>query len=406
MIPAGSSLGRARVMARNFLGGKDTAVVAYGETKIERATGKTTYELAAAVAAEIFAKTGLEPKDIDGLLLGKSLSEAPNTFYCNFMADYLGITPRWSQVSDLGGASAIGNVARSALALQAGLCETALVIAADAPLTVNRSDYGCYRAEFWHPVGIQGPPGAFGLIMHRYMAQYDLDFRGLGALAVAQRKGAVKNDNAIERFRHDITIEDYLNSRIVSTPLRLLDAVMVCDGANGVLMMTTERARRLGYKKLVHPLAYAEIANFNGAAQTPDITETGFSVVGPEVLAKAGMTPADIQQFHPYDDFLIAVMLKLEQIGFCKRGEGSQFLRDTDLSPMGKLPINTGGGQIGAGQPGLAGGGLNLVEAVRQLMGEAGARQVPDPRNAMVTGIGVIPYGRNWCSSNALILAN
>ncbi len=225
-------------------------------------------------------------------------------------------------------------------------------------------------------------------------------------LAVAQRKGAVLNDNAIERFRHEITIEDYLNSRIVSTPLRLLDSVMFCDGANGVLMMTTERARRLGHKTLVHPLAYAEIVNFNGAAQTPDITETGFSVVGPDVLAKAGMTPADIQQFHPYDDFLIALLLKLEQIGFCKRGEGSQFLRDTDLSPTGKLPINTGGGQIGAGQPGLAGGGLNLVEAVRQLMGEAGARQVPDPRNAMVTGIGVIPYGRNWCSSNALILAN
>jgi acetyl-CoA acetyltransferase len=392
-------------MARNFLAEKDAAIVAYGETKIERASGKTAYELAAAVAAELFAKTGLAPKDIDGLMVGKSLSEAPNTFYSNFMADYLGLTPRWSQVSDLGGASAAGNVARAALALQAGLCETVMLLAADAPSTVNRSDYGCYRGEFWHPVGIQGPPGAFGLLMQRYMAQHTLDVRGLGALAVAQRQGAVHNDNAYERFRKPITVEDYLASRLVSTPLRLLDSVMFCDGANGLVMMTTARAERLGFKRRVHPVAYAEIANFNGAAPTPDITETGFGVVGPEALAKAGLTPAAIQQFHPYDDFLVAVMLQLEQIGFCPRGRGSQFLRDTDLSPTGTLPINTGGGQIGAGQPGLAGGGLNLVEAVRQLMGEAGARQVPDPRNAMVTGIGVIPYGRNWCTSNVLILS-
>ncbi len=392
-------------MAKNFLAQKDVAIVAYGETKIERASGKTTYELAAAVAAELFGKTGLKPNDIDGLMLGKSLSEAPNTFYSNYMADYLGITPRWSQVSDLGGASACGNVARAALALQAGLCETVMLLAADAPSTVNRSDYGCYRAEFWHPVGIQGPPGAFGLLMQRYMAQHELDFRGLGALAVAQRRGAVLNDNAYERFRKAITVEDYLSSRLVSTPLRLLDSVMFCDGANGLVMMTAARAEHLGLKRRVYPVAYAEIANFNGAEPAPDITETGFSVVGPEALAKAGLTPPEIQQFHPYDDFLVAVMLQLEQIGFCPRGRGSQFLRDSDLSPAGDLPINTGGGQIGAGQPGLAGGGLNLVEAVRQLMGEAGARQVPDPKNAMVTGIGVIPYGRNWCTSNVLILA-
>lgn len=393
-------------MAKKFLANKDVAIVAYGETKIERASGKTAYELAAAVASELLRKTGLRPKDIDGLAVGKSLSEAPNTFFSNYMADYLGITPRWTQLTDLGGASAIGNVARAALAIQAGLCETVMLLASDAPSTVNRSDYGCWRGEFWHPVGIQGPPGGFGLLMNRYMAQHELDFRGLGALAVAQRKGAVHNDNAYDRFRKEITVEDYLNSRLVSTPLRLLNSVMFCDGANGVLLTSTERAERMGWKKRVHPAAYSEIANFNGAEPTPDITETGFSVVGPEALQRAGMTAAEIQQFHPYDDFLIAVMLQLEQIGFCGRGQGSQFLRDTDLSPKGKLPINTGGGQIGAGQPGLAGGGLNLVEAVRQLMGEAGARQVPNPGNAMVTGIGVIPYGRNWCTSNVMILVN
>ena len=195
-----------------------------------------------------------------------------------------------------------------------------------------------------------------------------------------------------------------MNSRMVTSPLRLLDSVMFADGGNGVLMMSTDRARALGYEKFVHPIAYSEIVNFNGREAQPDITETGFSVVGPDALDKAGMTASDIRMFHPYDDFLIAVMLQLEQIGFCGRGEGSEFLLGTDVTWRGALPINTGGGQISCGQVGLASGMTNLVEAVRQMFGEAGERQVADPANAMVTGIGTIPYGRNWYVSTGLIL--
>ena len=391
-------------MTDNFLADRDVCIVAYGETRIGRRTGRTAYDLAAEVAEQLYARTGFVPADVDGLTFTVPLSECSNPFWSNYCADYLGITPRWLQTSDLGGGSAIGNVARAAMALKAGLCETVMLLGADAPSTQSRVNYGAYRNEFWEPTGIQGPPGAFGLLMNRYMAQYELDFTGLGALAVAQRNGAVLNDNAYEKFRQAITVDDYLNSRVISSPLRLLDSVMFCDGANGLMMMTTARARSLGFDKRVYPLSYAEITNFRGAEQTPDITETGHSVVGPEALEKAGMMPSDISMFHPYDDFLIAVMLKLEQIGFCERGQGSQFLRDTDIGPKGALPINTGGGQIGCGQPGLAGGQLNLVEAVRQLMGEAGKRQVPDAQNAMVTGIGVIPYGRNWGASGAMIL--
>ncbi len=391
-------------MARNFLEKKDVCIVAYGETKIDRATGKTAYELAAEVAGELFAKTGLKPADIDGAAFCGPMSESATPFWSNYCTDYLGLQTRWLQTTDLGGASAAGNVARAAMALQCDLCETVMLIGADAPSTKWSAVYDGYRNEFWDPTGIQGPPGAFGLLYQRYAAEHDLDFRGLGALAVAQRNGAVVNDLAYEKFRKPITIDDYLNSRVVSSPLRLFDSVMFCDGANGLVMMKTERAKKLGFDKLVYPIAYSEMNNFEVANQTPDITLSGFSKAGPEALAKAGLKPSDISMFHPYDDFLIAVMLKLEQIGFCKRGEGSQFLRDTDISPTGVLPINTGGGQIGCGQPGLASGGLNLVEAVRQLMGEAKGRQVPEPRNAMVTGIGVIPYGRNWGTSNVLIL--
>ena len=392
-------------MAKNFLESKDVCIVAYGETKIDRASGKTAYELAAGAAEELFAKTKLKPKDIDGVGFTVPMSECSNPFWSNYCTDYLGISTRWLQTTDLGGASAIGNVARASMALQNDICETVMLIGSDAPSTKWSAVYGAYRNELWEPTGINGPPGAFGLLYNRYMAQHTLDFTGLGKLAVAQRDGAVVNDKAYEKFRQKITVEDYLNSRQVSSPLRLLDSVMFCDGANGVIMMKTERAKKLGFKNLVYPIAYSEVTNHKCADQTPDITETGFSVSGPDALKKAGMKASDISMFHPYDDFLIAVMLKLEQIGFCKKGEGSQFLRDVDISPTGKLPINTGGGQIACGQPGLAGGGLNLVECVRQLMGEAAGRQVPNPRNGMVTGIGVIPYGRNWGTSNVMILS-
>ena len=391
-------------MKENFLKNKDIAIIAYSETKLERRSGKSVYDFACAVMVELLAKTGLRPRDIDGLALTVPLTEAGNPFWSNFVADYFGMTPRWLQTSDIGGCSAGGNVARAAAAIQAGMCEMVMLVGADTPSTAMRAHYGGYRGEFWEPTGLPGPPGMFGLLMNRYIAQYELKFEALGKLAATQRAGAVLNPNAYEKNRTPITVDDYLNSRQVASPLRLLDSVMYCDGGNGVIVTTTQRARKLGIKRPVHPIAYSEITNFNASEMTPDITETGFSVVGPEALSKAGMTIGDIRMFHPYDDFLIAEMLQLEQIGFCKRGEGSQFLLGTDVSFQGKLPINTGGGQISAGQPGLAGGGLNLVEAVRQMMGEAGKRQVTDPHNAMVTGIGVIPYARNWGSSNVLIL--
>lgn len=160
----------------------------------------------------------------------------------------------------------------------------------------------------------------------------------------------------------------------------------------------------MGAAKAVYPIAYGEITNFGPAEGMPDITETGFSIVGPEVFAKARMSIEDVDMFQAYDDFLIAVMLQLEQFGFCGRGEGTEFIHRTDLSPTGKLPLNTGGGQISAGQPGLGGGGVTLTEALRQLFGEARQRQIPRAKTALVSGIGVIPYFRNWGSSACMIL--
>ena len=135
-----------------------------------------------------------------------------------------------------------------------------------------------------------------------------------------------------------------------------------------------------------------------------DVTESGHSVAGKRAFAMAGIGPRDVASFHPYDDFIIAIMLQFEMLGFCKHGQGCDFIQDTDFAHTGNLPLNTGGGQISAGQCGLAGGGTNLIEAVRQLFGEGGKRQVSNTKNAVVTGIGGIPYGRNWATSVVMVL--
>jgi acetyl-CoA acetyltransferase len=380
---------------------RDVAIIGYYETRLERRSGRSVYDLAGEAAAGALAHAGIEKREIDGVAVNASLTGAGEPFWSNRICDALGLTPRWLQTTDLGGASAVGGVARAATMIRAGWCTTALVLGTDAPSTAWGARYGSYRPEFEQPYGVQGPPGLFGFLQRRYAEQYPLKLEALAKIAIVQREHALLNPNAI--FKQALTLDDYMNSRMVSDPLRLLDSVMFCDGAAAVVVTTTERARARGARP-VYPVAYAEITNFAGDDPAPDVTETGFSVVGPAALAQAGLAARDIQQFHPYDDFTIAVLMQMEQIGFCRRGEGSQFVLQTDLSWKGALPLNTGGGQLSAGQPGLASGMLNLIEAVRQLRGEATGRQVANPRNAMVTGIGVVPYIRNWGSSNVMIL--
>jgi len=381
------------------------AIAGMAELPRRRRSGRTAFELAGEVVAQLFASTGLGPADIDGLALNVAMSEGAHPFWSNVMADALGLQPTWLQLTDLGGATTSGNVARAAMAIACGQAETVLCLAADASTTQNMAQQTGLKSEFSDPLGYAGPLSSFGLISSVYESRYGSIQQGLAKLAVAQRNGAMANDNTVPELRKPITEADYHASRIVASPLHVLDCVMPCDGASALLITTADRARAIGCAAPVFPLGYAEITNFQAQENLPDITLTGHSVAGPRALAQAGLSPAEISMFQPYDDFLIAVALQLEQIGFCGVGEANRFLCDNDLGPRGLLPINTGGGQISSGQSGLAGGSVNLIEAVRQLRGEAGARQVPDARNAVVTGIGAIQYVRNWGTSNALVLA-
>lgn len=379
-------------------------IAGYAEIPNRFKTGRSAYDLAGEALAALLDRMDLDLEEIDGLSVTASLSEGTNPFYAAYMCEALGLSPTWLHLSGLGGCSALSGVMRALSAVREGDCRIAVVLSADAPSTVNRADFGAQRPEFQEPQAAARPPAAFGLLMNRYAHQYGLDADALGKIAQVQRSHAVRNENALPKLRTPLSLQDYLDSRLIADPLRLLDSVMFCDGANALVVTSREEARRRGWQRLAVPVSYAEVTNFNGRDPLADITETGFSQLGPRLFAKAGLQPAQIRMFQPYDDFTIAVQMQLEQLGFCERGTGARFILDTDLSFQGTLPLNTGGGQISAGQPGLAGGALNLVEAVRQLFGEGQDRQVRDARNALVTGIGVIPYGRNWSTSAAMIL--
>ncbi len=382
----------------------EIVIAGYAETPVQYKSGRSAYDFAGEALAQLLERTGIEKDRIDGMSVTVPLSECANPFFAVYMAEALGMSPTWLNYGGIGGCSATGGVSRAMSAIRDGHCEVAVVISADAPSTRWNANYAAYRPEFQDPVGVQGPPAVFGLLMSRYAHQYTLKPEALAKIAVTQRNHALMNDTALEKFRKPLTEEDYFESRVIAEPLRVLDSVMFCDGANAFLVMTRQKADELGIKKYVYPTAYAELTNVNGNDPLADITETGFSRIGPKVLADAGLKPSDISMFQPYDDFTIAILMKFEEFGFCGKGEGSDFILNTDLSYQGTLPLNTGGGQISAGQPGLASGGLNLAEAVRQLFGEGGARQVNDPKNALVTGIGVIPFARNWGTSAAMIL--
>ena len=384
----------------------DIAIVSYAETPIVERSERDVWALGADAMDEALARARMEKAEIDGLVLSSSATGAGNIFWSQTVADHLGLVVDFAQTVDIGGCSPIGAVARAAMAIQGGLCNVALCLFADTQVAENNMRMRAFADEWTLPCGYLGPVNAFGLLSRRYEHQFGLDYEALAKLAVTQRRHAIENPNAVAKLRAPITIEDYLTSRMISDPVRLLDCVMVCDGASAVIVARRSAAEKRGLTKIAVPTGYGERTNHRGNESIVDPTETGHAAAGARALSDAGLRARDVASFHPYDDFIIAIMLQMEMLGFCKHGQGCDYIREREFAFDGDLPLNTSGGQISAGQCGLAGGGTNLVEAVRQIFGEGGARQVKDTRNAVVTGIGGIPYGRNWNTSAVLALSS
>jgi acetyl-CoA acetyltransferase len=340
--------------------------------------------LEAAMVREALADAGLTIDDVDGVCYGGS---PPG------IAEYLGIHPRFMDGTMTGGSSYELHVEHAAAAIASGLCEVVIGLYAATPRGDRARGTAGGRPtlpgpnpmlEWEMPYGLRMPMGAYALAASRHMAVYGTTSEQLAQIAVDTRRWAAMNPRA--RYRDPITIDDVLASPMQASPLHLLDCCLVTDGAGAFVMTSAARARDLA-KPPISVLGAASCSDHSMISAMPDLAVTAGAVSGPAAFKQAGIAAADVDVLMGYDSFTITALLHLEDLGFCTKGEGGAFVADGKLGPGGSLPMNTNGGGLSYTHPGQYGMFL-LVEAVRQLRGECGERQVRDAHVAVAHGSG------------------
>lgn len=368
-------------------------IVGIGELKPVRSTkGATTLGLIAEVARLAVLDAGLEPGAIDGLLVGPQVGETPQHVPAT-VAEYLGLQPRMANVVDLGGASGAGMVWRAAAAIAAGMCETVLCVLANTreaepPRSPNRNPI----REFDVPFGASGANATYAMIKQRHMAEFGSRDRDFATIAAAARANAQRNPEAIFHGK-PASADDVLASPLVASPLRLFEIVMPVAGGSAVVVTSTARAKAL-QRPAVPLLGAGEKVTHRALSQAPSLTSGPLRPAIAQALAQAGIGIAEIDVLSLYDCYTIMVATTIEDAGLAPPGRFGDWLRDADLARL-----NPHGGQLGFGQPDLAGGMTHITEAVRQLRGDTPLRQLPDARLALVTG-----NGATMSEATALVL--
>lgn len=343
--------------------------------------------------------SGLDKRQIDGLTIS-SFSLGPDTAVG--VTQHLGLTPRWLDHIPTGGASGVMSLRRAARAVQCGDADIVACVAADTnhvdSFRLMLGGFSTFARDASYPYGSGGPNSIFAFITANYMRTYGATREDFGRIAVAQRANALKNPNAL--FKKPLTMQEYLDARPIADPIHLFDCVMPCAGAEAFLVMREDRARELG---LPHALVRGAIERHNAYSEDPVMVRGGWLMDRDELYAQAGAQPADVDFIQAYDDYPVIVMLQFEDLGFCDKGSGPQFVRTRTLTHDGDFPNNTGGGQLSCGQPGAAGGFMGMTESIRQLTGDAGERAVRDARLGLVTGFGMVTYDRCLCTGAILL---
>jgi acetyl-CoA acetyltransferase len=348
--------------------------------EIGRVPGKTSLQLHAEAAVNALADAGIDISEVDGIATaGVSTLQT---------AEYLGITPKWTDGTAVGGSSFVIHVGHATEAIADGRASVVLITHGQGHLGGRgggraAADQSNLAAQYESPYGVLGAPYAYSLACMRHMAQYGTTKEQLAQIAVQTRQWAAMNPKAL--MRDPLTVDDVLNSRLISYPFNILDCCLVTDAGGAVVLVSPERARDLP-KKPVWVLGMGEAHDHQMISQMPDLTVTPAQYSGPAALGMAGVTLDDIDLAMIYDSFTYTVLVTLESLGFCKPGEGGEFVRGR-LGPGGALPTNTNGGGLSYTHPGMYGMFL-LLEATRQLRGETGPRQVKDCEVALVNGTG------------------
>jgi len=376
---------------------RSAAIVGVSESECGRGVALTPLQHQAMAARKALDDAGLQKSDVDAVMTTDVIG-LPSLM----LAEYLAIRPRFTDTTVTGGSAFVLFVERAALAIAAGLCEVVLITYGSSlwsdrhRFSTEAVDPRMPSAQFEFPYGDLSPISAYSLAAMRHMHEYGTTSEQLAAVAVASRQWAMRNPGAL--LREPITVADVIDSPMVASPFHKLDCCLMTDGGGAVVVTSAERA-----KDLRRPPVYLLGSGFSTTHMTipqmKDLTISGAVESGRLAFARAGLTPRDIDVVQIYDSFTFSVILALEDLGFCEKGRGGEFVEAGHIGPGGDLPTNTSGGGLSYTHPGALGIFL-VIEAVRQLRGDCGERQVPDAQRALVHGIG------GWLSAHAtLVLA-
>jgi acetyl-CoA acetyltransferase len=357
-------------------------IAGIGNTGYGKLPGRSAVSLTVEAIRNAIEDCGIDKNEIDAVLTKYPTSQFQSLFSAT-VAQAIGVVPKVTATIDQAGASNIGLITYAMMCIEQGLCNVAVVSYGDNPLTGNRSTYARPRGEN-AAYGFFGAPSGYAMIAQRYKYEFGLTEEQLSTIPITFRRNACLNPNA--QFHQPITLDEYRAARYVAEPLHLYDCCPVTDGAAAVIVTSVERARSLK-KPPVYVMGFGQGHPAWDLPQREQWTTSGAAIAGPIAFQMAGITPQDIDTAHLYDCFSIVPIITLEDYGFCKKGEGADWVQDGRINLDGELPLNSSGGLLAeTGMPGMQ----HVLEAVRQLRGEAGERQVQGAETAVVSNQGGI----------------
>ncbi len=362
------------------------AIVGVAESDYGRVPNMTEMQHHAQATLRVLEESGLSKNDIDAVFSSSATMTTPTLMLC----EYLRIFPRYSDSTSIGGSSFEAHLNHAVAAIRAGKCEVALISYGSDQLSSRGRVMGTASRPATVPEVTYETPygnilvGSYAMAARRHMHQYGTTPEQLAEVAVVTRRHAALNPHAM--YREPITIQDVLDSRMIADPLHLLDCCVVTDGGGAILVTTEERARDLKQQP-VFVLGSSEGHTHAQISQMPDLTITAAAQTAAQAFAEAGVSRDDVDIAMIYDLFTITVITLLEDLGFCKKGEGGAFVQNGRIALGGELPINTDGGGLSSNHPGMRGIFL-IIEATRQLRGQCGPRQVEGAKITVAHGSG------------------
>lgn len=362
-------------------------------------TEKFWLEAAADLAAELLEDAGVDKDEIDGIFI-PPVPEQPVIAPAG-VVEYLGLRVNMGEIVDMGGATPAAALWRAAMAIEAGVCSACLLLFPHPkppsrydsegkivfPLYGGGDVWGAPQSQYEFPSGIVAAIPSFAMLARRYLSTYGLQEEALARIAVEQRHNAQGNDRALFKGR-PLTLDELMSAPQICEPVKLPEVVMPCYGGGGILIASEARAKRGPHRPVVLS-GYAENITHKSMTYARDLLNTPLEAASKRALAMSGVGHKDFDFASIYDCFTVVVPLTLENAGFCKKGQGTQFLRERNPRfDGGGFPVNPHGGQLGAGQAGYAGGNSHITDTVFQLQQRANGHQVPNARKAFVNGTG------------------